>query len=38
MISFLLGVVSIEPYLGEGGVRLEGCINPPPPAERATTK
>ena len=27
----ILGVLSIEPFLGEGGVRPEGSIDPPPP-------
>ena len=26
----ILGVLSIEPFLGEGGVRPEGSIDPPP--------
>ena len=27
----IFGVLSIEPFLGEGGVRPEGSIDPPPP-------
>ena len=27
----ILGVLSIEPFLGEGGVRPDGSIDPPPP-------
>ena len=29
----VLGVLSIEPFLGGGRVRQEGSINPPPPPE-----
>ena len=32
----ILGVLSIEPFLGEGGVRPEGSIPPPPPPETKT--
>ena len=31
-LSRISGVLSIEPFLGEGGVRPEGSIDPPPPA------
>ena len=32
----ILGVLSNEPFLGEGGVRPEGSIDPPPPPETKT--
>ena len=33
-LSMILGVLSIEPFLGEGGDRQEGSIDPPPPRKR----
>ena len=34
----ILGVLSIQPFLGEGGVRPEGSIDTPPPPRETKTR
>ena len=37
-LGMILGVLSIEPFLGEGGDRQEGSIDPPPPPPETKTR